>query len=494
MSRSASLAWMAVALAVGACLRAAPMGGDFWLDEIWTYDLARGLDSASAVFTQIHHSNNHHLNTLIFYALGERPEWAVYRVPALVAGVASIALAAGLALRRGRLEGVLAAWLVALCFPLVHFSSEARGYALSLCFALAALWALERDLERPRAATALAFGACVILGFLSQLVFLFFYAGAAVESLVTAAGLARSAHSLRPAVVLLLRLHALPLLALALLTWVDLREFRPAGGSPFEPAWFTARLVGYALGLPVRRELAPLYAVLAAVPWIAGLRLLWRERRDLAVGLAVAGLVAPLLGFAVVRPEVVAVRYFLIGIALTLLIATPVLADALRRGGVARALAAALLLVYAVGNGVHAAGFLEDGRGGYGEALAHMARATPGPRIVVGGRHDWRNQTVLEFYAPRVLRGQTLEYHSKEDWPPGGPAWFIWDRAEAPEEEREELVYPGGVRFRRVATFDHAALSGFTWTLYRNASARRSSTTPKPESRKGRAPTRPTGS
>ncbi|MDP7298828.1 MAG: hypothetical protein QF642_05650, partial [Myxococcota bacterium] len=160
-------AWLAIlgAVGVGIALRVVGLSSDFWLDEIWTWRIATRVDSVLDVFTRIHHSNNHHLNTLPFYWIGDTPDWWLYRLPALGLGSASVALAAAVAWRRGRLEAVLAAWLTAGCFALIHFSSEARGSGPTVAFALASLWLLERDLERPRAWSAVAFGLCAVAGF-----------------------------------------------------------------------------------------------------------------------------------------------------------------------------------------------------------------------------------------------------------------------------------------------------------------------------------------
>ena len=147
MSSRSALLGGAAAGGVGIALRVVGLWSDFWLDEVWTWRLAARVGSVLDVFTGIHHSNNHHLNTLIFYWIGDTPEWWLYRLPALVCGSASVALAAAVAWRRGRLEAVLAAWLTAGCFALVHFSSEARGSGPTVTFALAALWLLERDLR-----------------------------------------------------------------------------------------------------------------------------------------------------------------------------------------------------------------------------------------------------------------------------------------------------------------------------------------------------------
>ncbi len=464
-ARAALLACAALVVA-GGVLRAVPAFGEFWLDEVWTWLTARALHSPLEVFTRVHHSNNNHLNTLVFYALGDPACRVLYRVPSLLAGTATIALAAALAWRRGRLEAILAAFLTAACFALVHFSSEARGYALAVCMALVAALALEAEIRARRPWAAPVFGVATALGFLSHLVFLFFWAGAAAWSgwhLLRARG-ARASGALR-----LARLHALPVACFAALYVVDLRHLVVGGGNPTHGAELVARTLGFSLGLPVVPALALPYALFAGAILAATL---WRMRNrgdDAWILYAVAIAVAPLLALVAFRPAVVAVRYFLIGIALFLVLAAGLLADGLRRGGAARVAAAALLVLFALGNARHTAAFLEHGRGGYREALLFMARETAAPRIVVGSDHDFRNGAVLQFYERELPPGKTLDYRTRSAWPPGGPEWLLVHRAARPEHPRAEIRDPEGNRYALAAEFDHAAISGFYCALYRNA-------------------------
>ncbi len=471
MSRRSAGGICLAALLAGALLRALPCANDFWLDEIWTYFSVLPLTSPLDVFTKIHHSNNHHLNSVLFYLLGDQRDWSVYRLPSLLAGIGSIALAAGFAGRRGRLEAVFAALLIAFCFALIHFSSEARGYATAVFFALAALWLLELELESPRGWRAALFGACAVLGLLSQLVFLFFYAGAVVHS---ARRLVQRFGSSGRSALHLARLHLAPLLCFAALYWVDLRQMRVGGGPATDLEWLLGRSFGFALGLPVATggPLPWLYAALGAAILALGLRDLWKRGDDLWLLHLITIVLAPLLVMGLMRPDVVAVRYLLIGIAFGLLLAANLLADAFRAGGARRILALTALAIFLAGNAVHTWRFLELGRGGFSAALRYMAEHSRGRRIVVGSDQDFRNATVLRFYASRLPPGKTLEYRKRRDWPAGGPEWFVAHHGQRPAQPARTLALASGERFELVAEFDHAAISGFYWALYRNASAR----------------------
>ena len=47
------------------------------------------------ILTRCHSDNNHPLNSLCLYVLGEQRHWFAYRVPSLLAGVGTVALAHG---------------------------------------------------------------------------------------------------------------------------------------------------------------------------------------------------------------------------------------------------------------------------------------------------------------------------------------------------------------------------------------------------------------
>ena len=468
MSRRAAAIAVAACVVLGAGLRALSCTNDFWLDEIWTYWDALRLRSPLEVFTAIHHSNNHHLNTLLFYWLGDRREWAVYRLPALAAGTATIALGAALGARRGRLEAVLAALLFAASFPLVHFSSEARGYSLAVAFALAALLALLRWLERGHAADAVLFAACTSLGLLAQLVSVFAWAGALALS---ARQVARQSAPRAPALRRALALHAAPALVLAALWWVDLRHLRVGGGPEAHAADVVARSVGFALGLPVHDALAPLYAALALAIVGLGIRRLRREGDALWLYCLVAIAVAPAAILGAARPAVVDLRYFLIGIALALVLLAALLADGLRAGGARRAAAALAIAVFLVGSARAETRFLALGRGGYGAALRFMAEHSAGESVVVGSDHDFRNEMTLRFYARTLPADKRLDYRPRGAWPPGGPEWYVVHRSARPSAPPAEIELPGAARYALAAEFDHAAISGFYWAVYRRADA-----------------------
>src|SRR5205823_152187 len=90
-------------------------------------------------------------------------------------GVGSAALAGQILSRRGRPHAIAAMILVSVSYPLIVYSSEARGYAPMVFFVLMAVSAHERVLRSRTWPALIAFWTAAILGMLSHLTFLHAY-------------------------------------------------------------------------------------------------------------------------------------------------------------------------------------------------------------------------------------------------------------------------------------------------------------------------------
>jgi hypothetical protein len=218
-----------------------------------------------------------------------------------------------------------------------------------------------------------------------------------------------------------------------------------------------------------------------------------RRRRDDGrwLGDLVTVVVAPVLVFAVARPEVIAVRYFLIGITLVGIALSEWIAEIGSQRGW-KAVAAWLGVgAFVIGNALHTVAFLELGRGGYRDAVLAIARdAAAGRPARVSSDHDFRTGSVLRFHARSDDVRDRILYVPQDRAQREGVDWWILHRGSRPARARGEIRDAAGRRFTLVAELDHAAISGFYWALYRAAADRSSTTTPKPSSPKGSAPKR----
>jgi hypothetical protein len=149
---------LAVLIALGVLLRVACARGDLWVDEIWTLELVAPLRDGFAVFRDISHDNNHFLNSLWMYLLGQDAPPLLYRLPSILFGGLSILVAGRIGARQSPAAGLVAAFLVAFAFPFVNYGSEARGYGALILAMLVAYDALDRALPllgRPESRTEL---------------------------------------------------------------------------------------------------------------------------------------------------------------------------------------------------------------------------------------------------------------------------------------------------------------------------------------------------
>ena len=453
---SSWLLWGVLLVALG--LRIPGLFSDFWLDEIWTFELAGRMASAWDVVAGIHHSNNHHLNTLWFYTLGDLESWIPYRLPALGLGVASVAVAWRIGARGGRIEAAVAAGLCATAYLGVHYASEARGYAPVVFFGLASFDVLERYLRQPDRRHAALFWACAVLGFLSHLMYLHGFVAAAAWLALAMLRRNEAAALVRDG----LRLFAVPAAFLVGFWWLDLRLMKIGRGPEFDVAGVVVRAASHALGGPASGLLAAVVAVTAATLF-AGSIVWWQRRgRDAWSFIAVVILAAPILSLVAMEPHVLFVRYFLLSAAFGLIALAAPLAAGLAHGGPLRMLAAVLLAAISLGNGLRIAAFYEHGRGDYLGTVRAISRSATSRLPSVGGDHRFRTRTLLRFYNRYLPEDRQLVYREQAE----RPDWLLLHRigplgSYAPELVRDET------RYELVRVAPYSGLSGWHWIVYR---------------------------
>lgn len=456
-----------ILIVVGAALRLAGVFDDFWLDEIWSLRIAQGMRSVSDLLMSpaARWDNNHPLITLVMYLTGERSAWWIWRIPSLLGGTGSLVLAAVLLQRWDRAAALLGTATFALSYPLILYSSEARGYALAVFFALLALNAMDRCLRHTSAAATLVFITACLLGILSHLTFVHAYAGILVWS----------AHRLGfrgkgPST--LLKLHAAPI-GFFVLVYLSFARHLSIGGAPEQrPASAVLESIGQLLGLS-RGAGAMAAGILGLALLGVCIVALARRGCDFWIVVLVAAVISPALllarqfVFAATR-QPIAPRYLLVSYSIALLAAAMAMAPALRRGGSWRWITSALVLGLAATNLVQTARFLRTGRGHYADAVVYMSQRDPSPTIRVLSDHRLRTEMVLDFYSRRMLPpDRKLVAYDADEFPPpprplGPPMWIIVHsdkRGEIPGE------FPGFVFDRE---FGYFGLSGYSWYLYRS--------------------------
>ena len=488
------MAWIAV-IVVASGLRLAGMFNEFWLDEIWSWEIAGQItDPVEIIYYR--DDNNHWLNTFWIYALGQQQPLFVYRTLSLAAGIGSVLVAGFIGRTYGWLQGWLSLLLTGMSYMLIHYSSEARGYAPAVFFALVCVWLMRQQEKAPRLGRGLLFGCCAALGFLAHLTFLFIYAGLALWSLTVfwrRFGLARTslAH--------LLVMHVLPLAMFAFLYHANVRHTQGQGdarsmidvfqqflvwgfGMPDKPTGFVVAAF-FKVPLPVR-------LIVGTAGCLALLILSYRRGQDDGI-FYVCGCVLSPFGLLVVsgRDDLYP-RYFLLILPFLLILGARVLAWGFTGGSLRRVLSGLALLVFVAGNAQQVKAFLEFGRGHYREALDYCIDNTPTEiPVTLGSDNDFRNGVVISWYLRlgRANGGITaaaekgaiscylrLEpparrvfYLKEQEWTSTAPYWIITHDFDQQPHPAVAVHRPGGYDYDLVQQFRHAGASGWNWYLYR---------------------------
>src|ERR1051326_8442308 len=129
---------------LAAAVRIIATHNDLWLDELISLRIANAVKSSWQIFTAVHQDNNHYLNTLYLYFVKAQNYSPVYRYLSVLWGVALVPAGYWLLSRRSQVEGLILGGLLGCRCPLIHFSSEARGYAGALLGSVMACAALSR--------------------------------------------------------------------------------------------------------------------------------------------------------------------------------------------------------------------------------------------------------------------------------------------------------------------------------------------------------------
>lgn len=464
--------WLLVLAFAG--VRLAGLTGDLWLDEIWSLRMVEQIKSPVEIFTRLQHDNNHPLNSLYLYAVQPAAAGWIYRLFAWVTGSLAVGLAAliahRLALRTGAgasapVAAVMTALLTGGSYLLVHYASEARGYAPVVFFALLGFYALLRAEAAPRMRWVAVYVAACVGGLLSHLAMLQVMLGGLAWSLVA---LWPRRKEWRQAWAVPAWLHA-PVWMFALVYYFGfVRHMEIGGGPEHRLIPVLGETAAHLLGLPVAVG-GPLALPLLFACVVVTLGLMACRDARLAVFLALVIMVTPAVGLLGSDFTLLFPRYFILSAAFALLPLGWGLARLWLRGGPVRWGVALLLAAFLTGNGFSVWRLADVGRGQYREAIRWLAQASPQADIAVSSDHDFRNHAVIDFYQPAVGPGRRLFYVPADRVPRQGVHWLLLHRLDGEAPPASDVVADvHGNRYVRMQRFRHAALSGWDWHVYRH--------------------------
>jgi len=457
--------WMAVgSFAVGAGVRVFAAQNDLWFDEVWTLELLRErVHSFGDVFINIKHSNNHHLCSLWMWLVGQNASALVYRLPSVLASIGTVALAGLIGLRRSWLEGCIAVILTSWSYLLIHFGTEARGYSLTIFFALLAWYSLQQFEERRSWTWIVVFWSATVLGFLAHLEFAICFAGLVAWALWR---FVRYRSKWRQAVLDLFALFTVPIVLLLAFYFVAIRGMEVGGGPKYQVTPLLIKTASYMLGGPASGAAAGIAALLAVAAIYVVLIYLMVEGDDRWIFYAVV-IVAPLGLIAILLPVPLSVRYFIITVATSLVLLSSGYAALLRRGVAGRGIGLTLLAVFVAGNAVNTGNLLRFGRGQYLAALRFMEKNSDGREVVITSDHDFRNGMLVNYYKRHLAQPDSIRYTNGATLNEGGAEWLILHRFDLTKQpERVTDIY--GNNYKLVSIYRYSDLSGWNWLLYHN--------------------------
>jgi len=468
-------------LILAAALRLPGLWTDFWLDEIWSWTLVWNwklqpqISGIWGIFTQIHQDNNNYLNTLFLYLCGPLAPLAVYRIPAFLAGLATVWLGGLLAVRwtlgRGTTEvaGLLAGMgLLATSQVEVVYSSEARGYAIAGWAALAAQWSMGSLLRTGKWTTACGYALIASAGFLGHLSFLPVFVSQAVWGLAALTWSRHTAGSRKLLVGKLFVAFSIPTLLVGWLWLVDL-SLTKVGGGPELNTWLVAcDTFSMPFGASLPEDYSPPCAVLMMALLATGLWTLRGIATLEIVGLTSLAIIAPVVMFGLAPDGLVYPRHFLVSLGVLMPVAGLGLLRWLTADRPLFRLAGVLAIgIWCLGNGSELTRFWIAGRGQYQAALAHIEATTHGQLTAVSSDFDFRNATVMTFYqvrAPEQYR--SLRYIPQAVWSQYLPDWILaHNQARDPQFDKEIQILDATYVLDGI--FPYAGPVGWHWATYR---------------------------
>jgi hypothetical protein len=440
--------------------------GDLWFDEIRSLLFARASHSVTELFVHFRHDNNHLLNTLFLYCLGERKTLFAYRLLAVFSGICSVFLIGYIGRRNwGYPEALCSIVFTGTSYPLLLYFSEARGYSPAILFALLSYIALRRNSQDFRLGRLVFFWAASILGMLSHLTFFMvtmsFFVGSVAHEICVGGSLRRK--------TLRLMVHHVPPFAFFAWLYIFFVRGMLIGGGPIYEKWdVISRASALLLGFPE----VPVFlgsAVVAVVVLVAlGANSLRQEHDTQWLFFPSLLLFSPALLLIVINPEYLYFRYFIVCYPFFYLLlsyltckwyrACPIRWRWLLIVAVAMLIAGQTLRVYPL---------LKLGRGSYAAALTRISESSAGGIVRVGGDQDFRNRVLFDFYGPLIRGKNILVYVEQRSWLLKPPDWILTQSQDLSYQPPKELAVANVGRYSLTDEYRFSGISGWNWFLFR---------------------------
>ncbi len=451
-------------IALSAALRVVGAHAELWLDEVWSYLLARHVSSIPEIFKSLHIDNNHYLNTVYLYLLGDIKSAFVFRIPALLAGIGTLFLlqlwSAG---AHRRLEIFLASTFVGFSSALLIHSTEARGYSLAIFFSVASLLLLQQYHSKSQR---------------HLLYFLWSATCAAILSHLTAA-LCVAALSLytfyhhyvsygtRRALAEFAKLSSIPSLLLSVLFFYDLRFLQIGGGDQRSLLEVLSEALNYYFGFGQQSPayLSAFWGIVISFIFLESLYDLWKKRDGLWVFYLFAILIFPIAS-TFNSDGVLYARYFILPATFLFFLLARRTSMFLTCGALSKFVGITIVVLYVSGNLFQTYSFLKHGRGSFLSAVSHIERENGGEKlpIIVGTEQVFRLRVMSDFYKLHE-KIQVVDLTAGSDF-----EWLIISSSvQEVEMPQSLLTHYQPHAYNLSEAFLHGGPYGLSWYLYRRA-------------------------
>lgn len=454
-------------LFIAVALRIPGIFHDFWFDEVWSFLMIHELRSPFDIFTKLMNANNHFLNSLLIYVIDkDNPaHWWKYRIFSLLCGMGTVVMGTLLASKTFKRSAatITTLMLLAVSFPLVIYSSEARGYSSLMFFSVLSIYSLLEYFKNNKKSMLIIFNVSVIFGFMSHLSFVYIFAGLLMTSTAHLMKFDKTTIIKEFSKLLLIPFIVLYVVYVQFLTnFLFLPLLVIDGGAPdVSPLKTLCELPVYIIAL------SRSWTFFGVAIWIfIAIELFFLIKEKQMLGLFVLTVVlAALCHILLYYPGSSHFRFFACLFPFLVILFCRFICRFYDSGK--KYIFIALIAIVAMSNLYYDIEFIRLGRGKYLQLIKHIERHTSGEIITIGSDHDFRTSKMIKFYGQ--FSNKQINYISYcEMYKATPPEWFIVHSQNINRTVNPSFEVFRGVFYRLEADYPYfGKFSGFHWTLYR---------------------------
>jgi hypothetical protein len=451
---------------LSACLILAAGRGDLWLDEIWSLFLAEATSSIWEI-THIKHDNNHLLNTFYLYILGEQENLFLYRLLAMLSGIATIYLISLQARTWGKAESIIALLLAGSSYPLILYFSEARGYAPAIFFALSTFIVLQKYEDQKTPLRLICIWLLIVLGLLSHLTFIIFFLSILIYS-ISLSFIHISRENLRSRVSDLLLIYFIPFVFVAALYFFFIQHLTFGGGPIYNKMYVLLDVGEFILGLPEQNTLRKAGFIVLLLSSVAAIIALYKNSDHLWIFFTSILFIIPALLVLATKPAYLFFRYFIICFPFYYLLLSYLLGQ-LYHAKIKSGTYAVILIVttMTVGHSFKILPLLRYGRGNYTDAMLYIMQNTTNQTIHIGSDHDFRNGMLLKYYSRFVPPEKQIHFTNKDNIMTQKPEWLITHNQDLAFKPPKQIIINNSLTYDFRKKFFYSGVSGWNWFIFK---------------------------